>query len=74
MGKSLNEDSSENDENFTNLLFHDENKIKNANSPEKTLQEKKKYEKSKKDTSINGDKKKKKNKTLVRKQGINLMK
>ena len=55
--KSLNEESSDNEESFTNLLFHDKNKIKNANSPEKTLPEKKKYEKSKKDTSINGDKK-----------------
>ena len=52
-----NEDSSENDENSTNSLLNDKNKIKNANSPEKTLPEKNKCEESKKDKSINGDKK-----------------
>ena len=44
---SLNEDSSDNEENFTHLYLNAQNKIINANSPEKTLPVKKKCEKPK---------------------------
>ena len=43
---SLNEDSSDNEENFTHLYLYAQNKTINANSPEKTLPVKKKCEKS----------------------------